>query len=73
MNIKAQEFIQAIRSAENAERIIEIWTEAAKGDNLSMKDIISIHQACGKILLQAVHESHEKEQEQQSIRTTINS
>ncbi len=71
MNIKAQEFIQAIKSANDAERVIEIWTEAAKGDNLSMKDIISIHQACGKILLQAVHESHEKEQ--QSITTTINS
>ena len=68
MNVKAQEFIQAIKSASNAEEVIQIWTEAAKGENLTMKDIISIHQACGKILLQAVHENHEQEQ-----RTSINS
>lgn len=74
MNIKAQEFIEAIKTATNSEEIIKIWTQAAKGDTLTMKEIISIHQECGKILLQAVHENHEKEQQDISNnRTTINS
>ena len=74
MNITAQEFIEAIKSATNSEEIIEIWTQAAKGDKLTMKEIISIHQECGKILLQAVHENHEKEQQAiTNNRTTINS
>lgn len=64
MYITAQDFIEAIRKAESSDEIIDIWTEAAKGEALSMKDIISIHQACGKLLLDAVHENHEKEQQQ---------
>lgn len=64
MYITAQDFIQAIREAQSSDEIINIWTEAARGDTLSMKDIISIHQACGKLLLNAVHENHEREQQQ---------
>jgi hypothetical protein len=66
MYITAQDFIQAIREAQSSEEIINIWTEAARGDTLSMKDIISIHQACGKLLLNAVHENHEREQQYQT-------
>jgi len=64
MHITAQDFIEAIKSANTSDEIINIWTEAARGNTLSMKDIISIHQACGKLLLDAVHENHEKEQQQ---------
>ena len=64
MYITAQDFIEAIRKAKSSDEIINIWTEAARGEELSMKDIISIHQACGKLLLDAVHENHEKEQQQ---------
>lgn len=64
MYITAQDFIEAIKAANSSDEIIDIWTEAARGNTLSMKDIISIHQACGKLLLDAVHENHEKEQQQ---------
>lgn len=69
MYTTANDFIEAIKTASNSEEIINIWTEAAKGNNLSMKDIISIHQACGKILLNAVHENHDKHH--QNITTKI--
>jgi len=64
MYITAQDFIEAIEKAKSSDEVLNIWTEAARGNNLSMKDIISIHQACGKLLLDAVYENHEKEQQQ---------
>lgn len=61
MNVKAQNFIRAIQSAPSSSEVIRLWTEAARGSDLSIQDIIKIHQACGNILVEAVHSGIEEE------------
>lgn len=63
MNSRAQHFIEAIKTASSSTEVVRLWTEAAKGKDLTMKDIINIHQACGRILLEAVYESHSEDSE----------
>ena len=55
MNNKTQTFIQAIQTAESSSEVIRLWTEAARGSDLSIQDIVEIHKACGNILVEAVH------------------
>lgn len=61
MDLKARDFIKAIQEAQHPTEVIRLWTEAAKGSNLSIKDIVEIHQACGNILVEAVHSGIEEE------------
>lgn len=61
MDLKARDFIKAIQEAHSPNEVIRLWTEAAKGSNLSIKDIVEIHQACGNILVEAVHSGIEEE------------
>lgn len=58
MKTKTEHFIEAIRAADSSAEVLELWTEAAKGEDITMKDIISIHQATHRILLEAVYEKH---------------
>ncbi len=65
MNIKAQNFIKAIKTAESSSEVIRLWTEAAKGTEFSIKEIVEIHQACGSILVEAVHNGTQDEEAQE--------
>ena len=62
MNIKAQNFIKAIQTAESSSEVIRLWTEAARGTDFSIKEIVEIHQACGNILVEAVHSGVQEEE-----------
>mgnify|MGYP001379499193 CR=1 FL=1 len=64
MNVKIKHFIDAIRTASSTTEVVKLWEEVAREDELSLKDICEIHQACGNILVEAVHNGEEeKEQE----------
>ena len=63
MNLKTQDFIKAIQTADSSSEVIRLWTEAARGTDLSIQDIVEIHKACGNILVEAVHSGIEKEKE----------
>lgn len=63
MNLKTQDFIKAIQTADSSSEVIRLWTEAARGTDLSIQDIVEIHKACGNILVEAVHSGIEEEKE----------
>ena len=65
MNVKAQNFIRAIQAAPSSSEVIRLWTEAARGSDLSIQDIVEIHKACGNILVEAVHCGIEEAEETQ--------
>lgn len=65
MNIKAQNFIKAIQTAESSSEVIRLWTEAARGTDFSIKEIVEIHQACGDILVEAVHSGIQEEDKEE--------
>ena len=62
MNLKTQDFIKAIQTADSSSEVIRLWTEAARGSNLSIQDIVEIHKACGNILVEAVHSGIQEEE-----------
>lgn len=70
MNLKTQDFIKAIQTAESSSEVIRLWTEAARGTDLSIQDIVEIHKACGNILVEAVHSGSEEAKEVQSEEET---
>lgn len=70
MNLKTQDFIKAIQTAESSSEVIRLWTEAARGTDLSIQDIVEIHKACGNILVEAVHSGSEETKEVQSEEET---
>lgn len=72
MNLKTQDFIKAIQTAESSSEVIRLWTEAARGTDLSIQDIVEIHKACGNILVEAVHSGSEETKEVQSEKETEN-
>ena len=65
MNTKAQTFIKAIQDAPSSSEVIRLWTEAARGSGLSIQEIITIHKACGNILVEAVHSGEAETKEVQ--------
>ncbi len=64
MNLKTQDFIKAIQTADSSSEVIRLWTEAARGTDLSIQDIVEIHKACGNILVEAVHSGIEETEEE---------
>jgi len=62
MNLKTQDFIKAIQTADSSSEVIRLWTEAARGTDLSIQDIVEIHKACGNILVEAVHSGIQEEE-----------
>jgi len=65
MNLKTKDFIKAIQTAESSSEVIRLWTEAARGEDLTIQDIVEIHKACGNILVEAVHSNVEEAKEVQ--------
>jgi len=72
MNLKTKDFIKAIQTAESSSEVIRLWTEAARGTDLSIQDIVEIHKACGNILVEAVHSGSEETKEVQNEKETEN-
>ena len=72
MNLKTQDFIKAIQTADSSSEVIRLWTEAARGTDLSIQDIVEIHKACGNILVEAVHSGIEEEKEVQVEKEATN-
>lgn len=64
MNTKAKTYIEAIQSACSSSEVIRLWTEAARGTDLTIQDIVEIHKACGNILVEAVHSGEETKEVQ---------
>jgi len=59
MNLKAQHFVEAIRTASKPTEILDLWSQAAKNSEFSLKDLHDMHQVCGNILLEALQTNHE--------------
>ena len=54
IDMKANEYIKALNDASSAEDVISIWQKAAKPSELSLKEIVYVHKACGHILFDAM-------------------
>ena len=59
MNVKAQHFVEAIRTASEPTEVLDLWSQAARNSEFSIKDLQDMHQACGAILLEAIQDNHE--------------
>jgi len=59
MNLKAQNFVEAIRTASKPTEVLDLWSQAARNSEFSIKDLQDMHQACGNILLEALQTNHE--------------
>jgi hypothetical protein len=59
MNVKAQHFVEAIRTASESTEILDLWSQAARNSEFSLKDLEDMHKACGAILLEAIQNNHE--------------
>ena len=68
MNIKTKHFIDAIRTASSTTEVVRLWEEVAREDELSLKDIVDIHKACGKILIEAVHDGYEEKSFEEKVK-----
>ena len=62
MNVKAQHFVEAIRTASEPTEVLNLWSQAARNSEYSIKDLQDMHQACGTILLEAIQNNHEKKE-----------
>ena len=59
MNVKAQHFVEAIRTASKPTEVLDLWSQAARNSEFSLKDLQDMHQACGAILLEAIQNNYE--------------
>ena len=59
MNLKAKNFVEAIKTAESSTEVLDLWSQAARNSEFSIKDLQDMHQACGTILLEAIQKTHE--------------
>jgi hypothetical protein len=62
MNLKAKNFIEAIKTAECSTEVLDLWSKAAKNSELSIKDLQDMHKACGSILLEAIQKNYEEKE-----------
>ena len=62
MNVKAQHFVEAIRTASKPTEVLDLWSQAAKNSEFSLKDLEDMHKACGAILLEAIQNNNEKKE-----------
>ncbi len=62
MNVKAQHFVEAILTASKPTEVLNLWSQAAKNSEFSIKDLQDMHQACGTILLEAIQNNYEKKE-----------
>jgi len=62
MNVKAQNFVEAIRTASKPTEVLDLWSQAAKNSEFSLKDLEDMHKACGTILLEAIQNNHEEKE-----------
>jgi hypothetical protein len=54
LRMNAREYIKALERASTAEDVIALWRSAAKPNELSLKEIVSVHKACGQIVFDAL-------------------
>ena len=50
----AGEYIKALEGAPTHKEVLALWRQAAKPNELSLKEIISVHKACGEIVFDAL-------------------
>tara|TARA_R100001082_G_scaffold91983_1_gene58603 strand:+ start:102 stop:308 length:207 start_codon:yes stop_codon:yes gene_type:complete len=50
----AKEYIRALEVAETHEDVLALWRQAAKPNELSLRDIVAVHKACGRIVFNAL-------------------
>tara|TARA_R110001583_G_scaffold11876_2_gene53098 strand:+ start:829 stop:1044 length:216 start_codon:yes stop_codon:yes gene_type:complete len=62
MNLKAKYFVEAIRTASEPIEVLNLWSQAARNTEFSLKDIQDMHKACGAILLEAIQNNYEKKE-----------
>ena len=56
MATTVENFIQAIKNEKDPEKVIKLWSSATKAENnsnLTLKDIILIHETCNKEITNA--------------------
>jgi hypothetical protein len=59
MNLKAKYFVEAIRTASEPIEVLNLWSQAARNTEFSLKDLQDMHKACGTILLEAIQNNYE--------------
>ncbi len=58
--MSVKDYIEAIKSAENSEEVLKLWTKAASESSLSINEIITVHRSCGDILASAAMSLRDK-------------
>ena len=49
-----EEYIVEINKTSDAEATLELWRQAAHADALTVEEIVLVHKACGKKLVEAL-------------------
>ncbi len=62
-----EQYIEAIREASDSSEILSLWSQVANETEMTIHDIISVHQSCGDIVTDAALDIRKRDDETSSV------